>query len=510
MAESGSDQSRENAGKGLALPGLIIGLLTGLAAYGVVEYWIDGKDDSPLAVTVLFFIITTSAAYLLLAESGKFIKSLGGALFIAALLAGPDFYMAGIVDNETMNLTNFPAIFWFIASRGLAAYLLVTLVKASFDSGVPPAYKDVFFHGLTMPLIVGGAKLFALLALLLLFAWARLLKEMDVEYFNKLFQEPWFILPFLGAIGGLSISMMRGLQSVLGALRFVILLLSRILIIITALFTITLLMIFALKGVDVVFDRPYPSLWMMGLALAGMLIFNGVYQNGEGEAPPLWLRLPTLVTLIGFPVYALLAFYAFSLRIDAYGLTPPRIAGIAVTALIAAYSVVCLAGLLTELNWRSKRWMPMVAPLNTLMAAFWVIVLTLLATPLVNPWAMSAQSQYKLIASERIAAKDFDFGYLRFSLGKYGDRALEKMLALDKHPEAAAIQDGVRRARTSKNYWEYNNPEYISGVTEGSPKPRSQPGNERPETLPINPGPTDEKADDDAEDIPANENSVEP
>ena len=129
MAESGSDQSRENAGKGLALPGLIIGLLTGLAAYGVVEYWIDGKDDSPLAVTVLFFIITTSAAYLLLAESGKFIKSLGGALFIAALLAGPDFYMAGIVDNETINLTNFPAIFWFIASRGLAAYLLVTLVK---------------------------------------------------------------------------------------------------------------------------------------------------------------------------------------------------------------------------------------------------------------------------------------------------------------------------------------------------------------------------------------------
>ena len=68
--------------------------------------------------------------------------------------------------------------------------------------------------------------------------------------------------------------------------------------IITAVFTVTLLIVFAVKGVGVVFDRPYPSAWMMGLALLGMLIFNGVYQNGEGGPPPLWLRIPTLITLV--------------------------------------------------------------------------------------------------------------------------------------------------------------------------------------------------------------------
>ena len=78
---------------------------------------------------------------------------------------------------------------------------------------------------------------FAGLALILLFAWAALLKQMDVRFFSELFDEPWFILPFLGAIGGLSISMIRGQRAVLGALRFVLLLFSRLAMPIMALFS---------------------------------------------------------------------------------------------------------------------------------------------------------------------------------------------------------------------------------------------------------------------------------
>jgi len=465
-AQANPESDRTNTGKGLALPGLMVGLLTGAAVYGIVEYWIDDGDEQPLALTVLFFIVTAAAAYLLLAESRRLIKAAGGALLIAALLALPDYYLASIASNETNNLTAFPAIFWFAISRGLVAYLGVALAKSVLEDGAPPPYARVFFHGLTIPLISGGATLFAGLALVLLFTWARLLKEMDVNFFNKLFQEPWFMLPFLGAIGGLSIAMMRGQQAVLGALRFILLLFSRIVMPITALFTVTLLIILMAKGTGVIFDRPFPSVWMLVLALVGMLIFNGVYQNGEGAPPPAWLRLATLVTLIGFPVYSGLAFYAFMLRIGDYGLTPPRIAGVAITGLVAAYSVVCLAGLATEANWRAKRWMPLVAPLNTGMAFLWIIVLAAIATPLFNPWAMSAKSQFALIADKRIAAEDFDFGYLHFELGEYGDKALEKMLGLSGHPEAALIREGVERARAATSRWEYDNPDIAAPFAE--------------------------------------------
>ncbi len=458
MAQANTEEDRKNFGKGLALPGLIVGLLTGAAMYAIVEFWIDDADDKSLASVVLLFIVTAAAAYLLLAETNRLIKAAGVALLIAAIFALPDFYLVNIAIDETKNMTNFPMLFWLL-SRGLVVYLTVTLAKSVLETGAPPPYREVFFHGLTIPLIAGGAKVFAGLALVLLFAWARLLKEMDVDFFIELFKKPWFILPFLGAIGGLSIAMMRGQQAVLGALRFILLLFSRIVMPITALFTITLLIILISKGTGVIFDRPYPSVWMIVLALAGMLIFNGVYQNGEGDPPPAWLRLSTLVTLVGFPIYSGLAFYAIMLRIGDYGLTPPRIAGVAITGLVAAYSLVCLAGLLTELNWRAKRWMPLVAPLNTAMAVLWVVVLTVLATPLANPWAISAHSQYRLIASARVAAEDFDFGYLHFELGRYGDAALEKMLGLTDHPEAAAIRAGVERARAANNRWEYERPD---------------------------------------------------
>lgn len=470
MGISTSDRPENlQAGKGLALPGLVLGLLTGLLSYGIIEFWVDGNDENYLAITSLFFLVTASIAYLLLAEAGQFARASVAAIVIAAFLALPDYFMFSTLAIETGNYDSFPGMFWMMAGRGLSAYLLITLVKAGFENSTAvfsiPSYPQVFFHGLTIPLIAGGAKLFAGLALLLLFAWAYLLKQMDVDFFHKLFQEPWFILPFLGAIGGLSIALMRGQQSVLNALRFVLLLFCRILMVITALFTVTLLLVLATKGVGVVFDRPYPSMWMMALAIAGMLIFNGVYQNGEAGPPPIWLRIPTLITLIGFPVYALLAFYAFGLRIEEYGLTPTRIVGIAINGLVAGYSLVCLAGLITELNWRGQKWMPLVGPLNILMAGFWVVVLFLLATPILNPWAMSAQSQYNQIAQQKTAAEEFDFGYLRFKLGRHGDHALDKMLKLTDHPEADAIQSGISRARSAENYWSYKN-QFDAPVTE--------------------------------------------
>jgi len=299
MTESNSVNGLKNSGRGLALPGLIVGLLTGFAVYGIMEFWIDDADDETLALTILLFVITAAAAYLLLAETGRLITAAGAALMIAAALILPDYYMANAWSDKAANLSSAPPALWFFVSRGLAVYLLVTLVKASLEDGAPPPYAGVFFHGITMPLIAGGAKLFAALALILLFVWARLLKEMDVNFFNELFQEPWFILPFLGAIGGVSIAMMRGQQAVLGALRFILLLFCRIAMPITALFTITLLIVILTKGAGVVLDRPYPGVWMIGLAFAGMLIFNGVYQNGESGPPPLdsrsmpgWLSTP--------------------------------------------------------------------------------------------------------------------------------------------------------------------------------------------------------------------------
>ena len=104
-----------------------------MAIYGIVEYWIDDGDEAPLPITVLFFVITAAVSYLLLAETNKLIRAAGGALVIAALLILPDYFLASKADGASTNLTPFPAIFWFLLSRGLVVYLLITLVKAASE-----------------------------------------------------------------------------------------------------------------------------------------------------------------------------------------------------------------------------------------------------------------------------------------------------------------------------------------------------------------------------------------
>ena len=516
-----SDNHNEISGGGLALIGLLVGLATGFAVYGIVEFWLDDRDSAPGPVTLLFATMTAAASFLILAAPGRMMKSIAASMAVAAIFAGPDFYLASVIGDGDQNLTAFPQIFWFAFARGLAAYLTITLVKASLENSAPPPYPAVFHHGVTIPLIFGGAKVFAGLSLVLLFAWGSLLKSMDVDFFEKLFQEPWFMLPFLGAIGGLSIALMRAQQAVLGALRFIISIFSQIVMVILALLTINFLIILIVKGTGVIYEQAYPSAWMIAIALAGMLVFNGVYQNGEAGPPPIWLRLATIVTLLGFPIYALFAFHALSLRIDEYGLTPARISGFAATGLVAIYSVVCLAGLATELNWRGKRWMPLIGKMNIAMALLWIITLTALATPLANPWAMSAKSQYQRLAEGRVAASEFDFAYMRFDLGPFGEKALDKLVALNTHPEAAIIRAEVAALRAAKNRWEYENPNLapLPGSDDRSllPTPAEPPGASAeigPMDLELNPE-ADTGADDpdnagqssDSDDIEADEAS---
>ncbi len=456
-------------GGGLALLSLLIGLAAGAAFYGIVEYWDGASFPAPVPATLMQLVVTFSSGWLLLAGRGRLVTPLIPAALIAAILAVPTWFIASVdlAGGGNYDFDSFPIFFWSFVAAPLSFYLMLTLAKAMLETGTPPKYHSVFLHGITLPLIGAGAHLFAGLALVLLYAWAALLKQMGVDFFSKLFDEPWFFFPFLGAVGGLSIAMIRGLEAVLGALRFILLLFSRIAMPIMAVFSATFLLTLIVNGTDAIFERPYPGAIMLGLAFVGMLVFNGVYQNGEGGPPPWWLRLSTIVAIAVFPIYAGLAAWAFSMRVDDYGLTPPRLVGLAMNGLAFAYSIVLIAGLLTEFNWKGKRWMPPVASLNTGMAALWVIVLLSLSSPLFSSWAISARSQERVLLSGKVAAKDFDFGYLKFRLGKPGEAALARIeAAAAGRADEADIRSGIARARAALSYWEYQNPELVTPQAE--------------------------------------------
>ncbi|MEO0399726.1 MAG: DUF4153 domain-containing protein [Pseudomonadota bacterium] len=469
-AEGMSGDNLERSGNGLVLFGLVVGAVAASAFYAIGEYWLDGPGlDETTPATLMQTIAIFAAGWVLLAERGDLLKPILPAALIAAVLAGPTYWLLSELAPNDARLTAAPAGFWFALGAPIAAFLLTALAKSYGLGHGGRNYTALFFHGLTLPLIAGGAAVFAGLSLLLLFAWAALLKALGVDAFQKVFQEPWFILPFLGAVGGLSIGLIRAQQAVLGALRFILLLLARLLAPIMAAFSITLLAALAVQGPEAVLQFDYVAGGLLGLAFMGMLIFNGVYQNGEGGAPPIWLRISIIIVILTLPVFVGLSAYAFWLRVSEYGLTPPRIYGLAVTALAVVYTGVLLIGLTSELNWRAKRWMAPIAPLNASLAGLWAAALILLSTPIVNTWAISAKSQEEVFLSGAVPAEDFDFGYLQFSLGAPGAAALDRLLALETHPEAATIRARIEAARTFENYWSYKR--YLQGFPTEDAKP---------------------------------------
>lgn len=499
MTDAKAENPEPGAGRGgaLALLSLLIGLATGGAVYGIIEYWGDANQSAAVPVTLMQTVVSFAAGWLLLAERGRIFRVIPPAAIIAAVLAVPTWRFASIdpAQEGQFDFDSFPIYFWSFVAAPLSFYLMLTVAKSALETGAPPRYSSVFFHGLTLPLIGGGAQLFAGLALVLLFAWAALLKQMDVTFFSELFDEPWFFLPFLGAIGGLSIAMIRGQQAVLGALRFILLLFSRIAMPIMAVCSVTFLAVLLTKGPSAIFDLPYPGAIILALSFVGMLVFNGVYQNGDGGPPPWWLRLSTVVAIAVFPVYAGLAAWAFWMRVDEYGLTPARIVGLAMNGLAFAYSFVLIAGLVTELNWKGKRWMPPVASLNTLMAALWVVVLIGISSPLFSSWAISARSQERVLLTGKVAAEDFDFGYLRFRLGAPGEAALARIeAAASGRADEAGIRAGAARARAALSYWEYQNPDLVApqpetdGDLEAAKPPADEAAPPGPMDLEFNPG----------------------
>ncbi|MEM9706362.1 MAG: hypothetical protein AAF850_09840 [Pseudomonadota bacterium] len=460
---------RQSDGQGLTLFGALVGLAAGIATYVVGEFWLQDAEEPALALTTMAFIVSAAIATLLLVKRGDFPRSSAVGALLAFILTAPNYTMAaaGQVDF----LSGFPVVFWYLVSGPVCALILAALARATLDGGAPPAYHRIFDQGVTIPLIIAGAQLFAGLALILLFAWAKLLEAVGVAFFMEVFSEAFFAVPFLGLVGGLSIALMRGQEAVLGALRYVLLLFCRVITPIMAVFLLTFLAVVGVNGPEAVFVSPYPAGVMIGLSIVSLLVFNGVYQNGEGAPPPAWLRLSSIITVLSLPAYVCLAAYAFWLRVDQYGLTPPRIAGLVINGLVALYSVGCAASLITEVRWKAKRWLPLMAPFNTGMAVIVVVTLIIFSTPLVNTWQMSARSQVNLLTAGKISASEYDYGYLRFELGEYGERALQTLENATDAPEADEIRIGVARARAAESRYEYrrNERERREGTTEAAP-----------------------------------------
>jgi hypothetical protein len=155
------------------------------------------------------------------------------------------------------------------------------------------------------------------------------------------------------------------------------------------------------------------------------------------------------------------AFYALMMRNHHYGLTVGR-----VWALIVAGAALLYAVGYARAAFGSGAWLAGMSRVNVAVAIALIALLCAALTPLLSPYRLAADSQFRLIRARGLAAtedgqsnrygimQDTPLRYLRFDSGNYGRAKLQELADLQSGPDAENIRLSATRLLAQTTRWE--------------------------------------------------------
>lgn len=442
-----------------AIP-LAAGLVQGVT---FLWLWASPPSDDPLHIIVASFALSATFVVQMTwpgaaaGPAGDW-RSLGVALSVALILTLCQYWAIGAWEDADMA----PAPVLLI----LALLLSIPLLQGFVTEGLRvPGYARLFGRATDAALAVLIGLFCVAVVFLLLQLWVALFRLLGFHDVARLLSDervPSIVLPLAWTLGILAT---REHGKILDRLLRLCSALAR-----------GLLPIIVLIGGSFFLSLPFAGLgpvWATGgsallltIAAAGAILVNGVYQAG-GEHCAGWQKRLTEATVAIIAIAVGLAAYGSIVRVWHYGLTPPRVlllAGVITAALVAAgYGGAAL--------WRRGPWLAGVGHVNRLALPMVVLLLIALTSPVLDPVAMSASSQYRRLAAQIVPAENFDFGYLRFRLGPAGQERLAALERLDDHPDIAAIRSLADAARHTPNYeeWRWLHPTPAPAPSDAAP-----------------------------------------
>jgi hypothetical protein len=435
---------------------LVVALLQGAALYGLhraldARVWPanDPRWLFPLyaVATLVPLVLHLDLAHL---RDPLFVR--GTAAFAALLMVLGA--CAGATVVPSLSRDDFPVTLAFGLSMVALWWVVTPFLQASVRSGrvrLAPPYAELFEAGWQNTLVVVQAALFTLLFWALLFLWAELFDVVGVGVFESLFQEPAFAYPVTSVTFGYAVALAQSREQFVLLLRRhlfgVLLWLLPLVAFIASAFLVTL----PATGLAPLWKTGHATFLMLWLQVFLLFFFNAAYQDGVNPPPyPAWLRVALRVACVAVPVYASLCVYSLSLRIAQHGLSVDRVWALLFTAVIGLYGAGYAFAAL-----RDGPWMARLGSVNTAMAGVLAVLIVAVVTPLLEPKRLAAADQVSRLLAGKVPAAKFDYDYLRFNLGVFGDRALRRLAAgPGGHAESAEIARRASATLAKSSRWE--------------------------------------------------------
>ncbi|MDB5469334.1 MAG: hypothetical protein JWR84_894 [Caulobacter sp.] len=422
-----SMDTEHNAGAGrrLLLTRLAVGLIQGLALYGLAEVAV--RDVWPATDRPLFLGLVV----MMLAAGPVVLSGLGGlktqALIVWSAIA--TLVTAAIGWNEGYRALNgFETIPSPLVMLGVLVGLFVAhslVVAAARDRGRIagyPTYFDVSWkHGVQLALALAFTGIFwAVLGL-----GAALFGMIGVKAFGEFIGQRWFAIPASALAFAAAVHLTDVRVGLIQGVRTVALTLLGWLLPLLAGLALAFLATLPFTGLKPLWNTGSAAMILIGAAVGLILLVNAAYQDGGREKPlPVALRWSMrLGGLLLAPLTALAA-YALWLRIGQYGLTIERIIAVAGVVVGACYAVGYAAAAVLP-----GPAMRRLEPTNVATSFVGLAVLLALLSPLADPVRLSVDSQVARLQAGKVKPAEFDFDYLKFSSGAFGKKALDRLAA---------------------------------------------------------------------------------
>jgi hypothetical protein len=324
-------------------------------------------------------------------------------------------------------------------------------------------YGSLFANAWRNKLVLAEAALFTALFWLLLFLWQMLFHMLGIDYFRELFEEPIFIYPVTSLTFGCALHLIGSierltsvvLEQILNVLKWLGLLAGVIL----AFFTIAL--VFKLPGLLFTGHKAIGAAWLLWLTAVVVLLLNAAYRDGSVVQPyPKWIALFLRVVVPLTVIISLTALYALTLRSRHYGLTVERVWAFVVAGAALLYAVGYSLS-----AFRGGAWLAGIARVNVIAAVALIAVISAALTPLLSPYRLAADSQFRMVlangaeaaddpgTAERPYRRNTALNYLRFDAGQYGRAKLEELAQLHSGPNAAGIRRRAEGMLAQTSRW---------------------------------------------------------
>ncbi len=431
---------------------LLMGLAAGVASWGLVEL-----DNHSLANTAwvhggISFVSCTLLIFLLMRNDSRWLLTAGYAI-VPALVVSLCAVWVFTFDPPGGRFMAFN-LAMIITLYCALPFLQISHESGSFRFPYPRLFQQSWNNGF----IVLVALVFCGLFWLLLLLWGGLFRLIDITFFRKLFGKSYFILPASYAITSVGIVLARDNTRVIQTLRRMTLSLIKSLMPILAFIALLFLVTLPLTGLTPLFATRSASTLLLWVVVLGVLFINGVFQDGELAAPyGRILRYGVQTFLVALPVYCGIALYAIGLRIAQHGLMPDRLYALSIAVVLSCYAV----GYALAVFCTPQVWLGLIRQVNMGVAVVIIALALLLHSPLLDVSRVSVHNQMARLVSGKVAVADFDYGTLRFKLGRMGKEALDELLRQSSHPEFEAIRAQVERVKKAQSYWAWKKKNHL-------------------------------------------------